>query len=74
MPEREFKVMVIKILTGLEKRVEDLSETLYRVRKCKEEPITKNSITETKNMLDGIHSRLEEVEQINDLEDRKSSS
>ena len=24
LPEREFRVMVIKILTGLEKRVEDL--------------------------------------------------
>ena len=28
MPDREFKVMVIKILTGLEKRVAYLSETL----------------------------------------------
>ena len=28
MPDREFKVMVIKILTGLEKRMEDISETL----------------------------------------------
>ena len=28
MPNREFKVMVIKILTGLEKRVAYLSETL----------------------------------------------
>ena len=26
MPERELKVMFIKILMGLEKRVEDLSE------------------------------------------------
>ena len=30
MPEREFKVMVTKILTGLEKRVEDCSETLKK--------------------------------------------
>ena len=28
MPDRKFKVMVIKILNGLEKRVETLSETL----------------------------------------------
>ena len=28
--DREFKVVVIKILNGLEKRVEDLSETLNR--------------------------------------------
>ena len=28
MPDRKFKVIIIKILTGLEKRVEDISETL----------------------------------------------
>ena len=30
MPDRGLKVMVIKILTGLDKRVEDLSETLNK--------------------------------------------
>ena len=30
MPDREFKVVTIKILTELEKRGEDLSETLKR--------------------------------------------
>jgi len=30
MPDREFKVMIIKILTGLEKRVKDISETLKK--------------------------------------------
>ena len=30
MHDRESKVMVIKILTGLEKRVEDLSENLNK--------------------------------------------
>ena len=28
MPDKEFKVMVIKILTILEKKLEDISETL----------------------------------------------
>ena len=28
MPDREFKGMIIRTLTGLEKRVEDMSETL----------------------------------------------
>lgn len=27
MPNKEFKVIIIKILNGLEKRVEDMSET-----------------------------------------------
>ena len=30
MPDREFKVMIINILTGLEKRVEDISGTLIK--------------------------------------------
>jgi len=28
MPDGEFKAMIIKILAGLEKRVEDISETI----------------------------------------------
>ena len=36
MPNREFKVLIIKILTRLEKRGEDISETLKRTKK---EPI-----------------------------------
>ena len=38
MPDREFKVMVIKILTGLENTLEDLSENINR----EIENITKN--------------------------------
>ena len=31
MPDKEFKLMVIKILIELEKRMEDLSKTLNKV-------------------------------------------
>ena len=37
MPDREFKIVIIAVLTGFEKRVEDLSETLNRDRKHKKE-------------------------------------
>ena len=30
VPDRDFKVMIIKILTGLEKRVEDINENLNK--------------------------------------------
>ena len=36
MPDREFNVMFIKTLTGLEKRVEDISETLNTKMKSKQ--------------------------------------
>ena len=62
MPDKEFKVMIIKILTGLEKRVEDISKTLNTEIKKKQSEI-KNTINEIKNTLDGINSRLEEAEE-----------
>ena len=30
MPDRKFEVMIIKVLTGLEKRMEELSETFNK--------------------------------------------
>ena len=38
-PDREFKVMAIKILNGFEKRAEDFSETLNREIENKKQPI-----------------------------------
>ena len=37
MPDREFKVAITKILTGPEKREEDVSKSL--IKETKEEPI-----------------------------------
>lgn len=36
MPDREFKLMILKILTGLEKRGANISETLNK--EIKQEP------------------------------------
>ena len=67
IPDREFKVMVIKILTGLEKRVKDMSENLNRGIRNNIAEIQRTNII--RNMHDGLHSRLKEAEgQINDLE------
>ena len=52
MPDREFKVMIIKILTGFEKRA-DIIETLRT-----KEPEMKNTTNEIKNTRDGINCRL----------------
>ena len=63
-------LMIIKILTGLEKRVEDISETLNKEIKNNISEM-KNSINEIKNTLGGINGRLQEAEDcIRDLEDR----
>ena len=74
MPDREFKVMVIKILTGLEKRVEDISETLNNEIK-KNQSEMKNTINEIKNTLDGINNRVDEAEEsISDLKGKVMES
>lgn len=73
MPDKELKVMVINILTGLEKRVQDLHEILNKDTENikKNLPEMKNSITEIKNMVDGLSGRLEAAaEQISDRQDR----
>jgi len=61
MPDREFKVMIIRIFTGLEKRVEDLRENLNtEIRNNIAE--MKGSINEMRNTLDEMNIRLEEAE------------
>ena len=61
MPDREFKVIIIRVLPGLEKRVKSMSETHNReIRNDVAE--TKDSINEMRNMLNGTTSRLEETE------------
>jgi len=54
--------MIINILTGLEKRVEDMSEILNTEIRNKIVEI-KGSISEMRNMLDGMNSRLEDGEE-----------
>ena len=64
--------MVIKALIGLEKRVGDISETFNKeIENIKrDQSETKNSITEIKHTLHRINNKLEEAEQISDMEDR----
>ena len=58
---RKFKAMIIRILTGFEKKVEDMSETLKtKIRNNKAE--IKGLINEIRNMVDGMSSRMEESE------------
>lgn len=62
MHDKEFKVMITKILTGLEKRVEEMSETLNTKIRTNTAEI-KGSINEIRYTLDKINSSLEEVEE-----------
>lgn len=71
MPDKDFRIMVIKIFTGLEKKVEDLSvifkKEIENIKKNQSQ--INNSITKI-NTIEGINSRSEDVEEkISELED-----
>ena len=73
MLEGEFKATIIRGFTGLEKRIEDIIETLTTNINGLENSQSemKNIINETGNRLDAMKSRLEDAEkQISDLEDK----
>ncbi|VFV42484.1 Hypothetical predicted protein, partial [Lynx pardinus] len=53
MSDREFKVIIIKILTGLEKRVEGMSKILNTE--------IRNKIAETKGSINGMRNTLNEM-------------
>ena len=61
MPDGEFKAMIIRLVTGPEKGMEDICEThtteINELKKNQSE--MESTINEIENMLNGINIRLE---------------
>ena len=83
IPEREFRIMIVKTLGRLENRMEKMKEafnTVNTVMKDIEEIKNKqtemnNTITESKNTLEGTNSRITEAEEwISEVKDQFSRS
>ena len=85
LPEKEFRIMIVKIIQDLGKRMEAKIEKMQEmfnkdleklktkhIEELKNKQTEMNSaITEMKNTLEGINSRITEAEErISDLEDR----
>uniref|UniRef100_A0A8C9C1G8 L1 transposable element RRM domain-containing protein n=1 Tax=Phocoena sinus TaxID=42100 RepID=A0A8C9C1G8_PHOSS len=77
LPEKEFRIMIVKMIQDLGNRMEAKIEKMQEMcNKDLEELKNKqtemnNTMTEMKNTLEGINSRITEAEeQISDLEDR----
>ena len=74
LPDKEFKVMIIKMLNELGRRrmdehSEDFNKEVENIKKNQAE--LKNTITEMKNALEGINSRLDDTEEwVSKLEDQ----
>ena len=70
LPEKEFKIMIVKMIQGLRKRMEAKTEMMQEMF-TKDLEELKNKQTEMNNTLEGMNSRITEAEAwINDLEDR----
>ena len=73
LPEKEFRIMIIKMIKNLENKKEIMQESINKdVEELKNKHIeTNNTTTDIKNTLEGINSRISEAEeQISELEDK----
>ena len=73
LPEKEFRVMLVKMIQNLGNRLEKIQETFNKdLEKLKsKQTMMNNTINEIKNCLEGINSRITEAEEwTSDLEDK----
>ena len=72
LPEKEFRVMIVKMIQYLGNRMGKIQETFNRdiIEIKSKQTMMNNTISEIKNSLEGINSRITEAEErISDLED-----
>ena len=73
LPEKEFRIMIVKMIQNLGNRIDKMQETFNKdVEELKRNKAKmKSTINEIKNTLEGINSRITEAEErISDLEDK----
>ena len=73
LPEKEFRVMIVKMIQNLGRRMEKIKKTFNKdLEEVKsKQTMMNNTINEIKNTLEGINSRISETEErISDLEDK----
>ena len=74
LPEKEFRMMIVKMIQNLGNRIDKMQETFNKeIEELKRNQATmKSTVNEIKNTLEGISSRITVAEErISDLEDRK---
>ena len=65
LPEKEFRTMIVKMIKNLENKMEKMQESISKeLEELKNKHIkTNDTITEIKNTLEGINSRIYEAEE-----------
>ena len=73
LPEKEFRIMIVKMIKNLEIKMEKMQESINKVLEELKNKHTEinNKITEIENTLEGINSRISEAEErIHELKDK----
>ena len=65
LPEKEFRIMIIKMIKNLENKMEKMQESIWKdLKELKNKHTeTNNTTTEMKDTLEGINSRISEAEE-----------
>ena len=65
LPEKELRIMIVKMIKNLENKMEKMQESINKdLEELKNKHTeTNNTITEIKNILEGINIRLYEAEE-----------
>ena len=65
LPEKEFRIMIVKMIKNLENKVEKMQESINKdLEELKNKHTqTNKTITESENTLDVINSRISEAEE-----------
>ena len=65
LPEKEFRIMIVKVIKNLENKMVKMQESINKdLEELKSKHTETNyTITEIKNTLEGINSRLSETEE-----------
>ena len=65
VPEKEFRVMIVKMIQNLGNRMDKIQETFNKdLEELKnKQTMMNNTITEMKNTLEGINSRITEADE-----------
>ena len=77
LPEKEFRVMIVKMIQNLGNRMRKIQETFNKdlAELKRKQTMMNNTINEIKSSLEGINSRITEAEEwISDLEDKSGNN
>jgi len=63
LPKKEFRIMIVTMIKNLEYKMEKMKESINKDLEEQKNKHTNNTITEIKNTLEGISSRISDAEE-----------